>query len=105
MSHFGIGNILNGLVHLGSFAIVILAIAVWSLIWKGFALWYAARNYQKKWFIALIILNTAGILEIIYLLFFRRDKREGVTKSLFNNPLPDPDEADAKPVVAETTGA
>jgi hypothetical protein len=51
------------------------AIALWALVWKGLALWAAARGNQSWWFIALLIVNTIGILEIIYLLFFR--KREG----------------------------
>ncbi|MFA4885235.1 MAG: DUF5652 family protein [Desulfotomaculaceae bacterium] len=54
------------------FAIVI----VWSIIWKGIALWNAARNNQLVWYIVLIIVNTVGILEIIYLLSFRK-KRSG----------------------------
>lgn len=47
---------------------------IWLLIWKGIALWHAARNKQLAWFIALILVNTVGILEIIYLVFFRKDK-------------------------------
>jgi len=43
----------------------------WSLIWKGIALWKAARNHHLYWYLALLILNTAGILEIIYLAFFQ----------------------------------
>ena len=74
-------------------AITLITLTVWSLIWKGVALWFAARNYQKGWFIALLILNTLGILEIIYLLFFRRDRKPGVTQSLFNNPTPNPETA------------
>jgi methionyl-tRNA synthetase len=46
----------------------------WSLIWKGLALWRAARNQHKWWFVALLILNTAGLLEIGYLIFV--DKQE-----------------------------
>ena len=49
-------------------------LVVWSVIWKGFALWYAARNKQLAWFIALIVINTAGIFEILYLVFFRRNR-------------------------------
>lgn len=49
---------------------IILA-SIWSLTLKGFALWYAARGKQKWWFVALLILNTVGILEIIYLVWFR----------------------------------
>ncbi len=47
-------------------------IIVWSIVWKGIALWYSARNKQLVWYIALLIVNTAGILEIIYLIFFKK---------------------------------
>jgi len=42
---------------------------VWSIIWKGIALWKAARISHKKWFIALLVFNTIGILDIIYIYF------------------------------------
>lgn len=45
---------------------------IWSLIWKGIALWKAARNSDKAWFIALLILNTVGILEIFYIFVFSK---------------------------------
>ncbi|HVY68063.1 MAG TPA: DUF5652 family protein [Patescibacteria group bacterium] len=45
---------------------------VWSLIWKGLALWRAARLQSKPWFIVMLILNTAGILEILYLYLFSK---------------------------------
>lgn len=64
------------------------AITIWSLAWKGVGLWHAARNHQTHWFIAMLILNTIGILEIIYLLWFRADKQAGRTPSLFNTPMP-----------------
>lgn len=47
---------------------------LWTLPWKGVSLWKASRNYQKVWFVALLILQTVGILEILYILFFQRDK-------------------------------
>lgn len=47
-----------------------LLLAIWSIIWKGLALWRAAGRGEKKWFVFLLILNTAGILEIIYLFLF-----------------------------------
>jgi len=40
---------------------------VWVIAWKGVALWKAARLSHKKWFIVLIVINTLGILEIIYI--------------------------------------
>jgi len=45
----------------------LLVLAVWSLFWKGTALWHASRRNQGWWFIAMLLLNTAGILEIVYL--------------------------------------
>ncbi|MDD2657160.1 MAG: DUF5652 family protein [Candidatus Pacebacteria bacterium] len=49
----------------------IVIIAIWSITLKGFALWHAAHGDQKWWFIALLIINTIGILEIIYLIWYR----------------------------------
>lgn len=46
----------------------------WSILWKGLALWRAAKQDQKNWFIALLILNTVGILEIVYLFKFAKNK-------------------------------
>ncbi|MEK7187671.1 MAG: DUF5652 family protein [Patescibacteria group bacterium] len=45
----------------------ILLLILWSFIWKGLALWHSARQNHPWWFVALLIINTAGILEIIYL--------------------------------------
>jgi methionyl-tRNA synthetase len=45
--------------------------AIWTVILKGFSLWYAARGHQKWWFIAMLVVNTLGILEIVYLIWFR----------------------------------
>ncbi|MBU6321078.1 MAG: hypothetical protein KGI78_04510 [Patescibacteria group bacterium] len=54
------------------FSPVLLAVAaLWTLAWKGFALWYAARGEQKGWFVVMLVVNTLGILEIIYLIWFR----------------------------------
>lgn len=47
--------------------VLIVALGAWSLVWKGLALWRAAHRESKPWFIVFLLLNTAGILEIIYL--------------------------------------
>jgi hypothetical protein len=65
---------------------LIAAVAIWTIALKGFALWHAARNYQRIWFVAVLIINTFGILELIYLVWFRADKDENHTPSLFNTP-------------------
>ena len=54
-----------------AFLPVILLLVLWTIVLKGYALWYAARNGQKAWYIVLLIVNTLGILEIIYLIWFR----------------------------------
>lgn len=55
--------------------ILLLFLVAWSLFWKGLALWRAAKNDQRNWFIAILIVNTVGILEIIYLGWFAKEKR------------------------------
>lgn len=45
----------------------LIILTIWSLFWKAWALWIAARQGQKIWFGALLVVNTAGILEIIYI--------------------------------------
>ena len=47
----------------------LLAVALWTLPWKAWALWLSARRGDLKWFLAMAILNTVGILEIVYIFF------------------------------------
>ncbi len=53
-----------------------LPLLIWIIIWKGLALWRAAKNDSKKWFAALLVLNTVGILEILYIFVFGKKKVE-----------------------------
>lgn len=52
----------------------IMLIALWGLLWKGFALWHAAQTHARKWFIALLVVNSAGVLETVYLILKRKDR-------------------------------
>lgn len=52
---------------MGTISLSVLALVVWSLVWKGLGLWHAAKRKQSWWFVAMLIVNTAGILEIVYL--------------------------------------
>ena len=45
---------------------------IWILPWKGYALWTAARLRSKRWFIALLILNTFAILDIFYIFYIAK---------------------------------
>lgn len=47
-------------------------LAAWSLTWKELALWRAATRREKKWFIALLVINTLALLEILYLFVFSK---------------------------------
>lgn len=51
---------------------LILIVSIWSIFWKGMALWKAAQRRDKWWFIAILILNTLGILDIFYLYVYVR---------------------------------
>jgi predicted membrane protein len=57
-------------------------IGIWVLVWKGLALWKAAGKKSIPWFIILLIFNTFGILEILYIFVFskisfkKKDKKE-----------------------------
>jgi len=55
--------------------IILLVVIFYTLTLKGAALWLAARNKQKGWFIALLLLNTLGILPIVYILIDRLKKK------------------------------
>jgi len=54
--------------------LVIPLVAVWSMVWKGIALWRAGRNDHLAWFIVLFIVSSLGILPIIYIFAFSRKK-------------------------------
>jgi len=67
-------------------AIVLLSIiGLWSLVWKGLALWKSSKRNQLVWFIVLLVLNTVGILEILYIFVFselgRRPRQRSQPKS------------------------
>ncbi|GAB2825283.1 hypothetical protein GCM10027022_14940 [Alpinimonas psychrophila] len=58
----------------GGIIAAIIILAVWSAIWKGFALYRAGSNHSPAWFVILMIFNTVGILEILYLFVFGKKK-------------------------------
>jgi hypothetical protein len=53
---------------------MMLLILAWTLPWKGVALWKAAKNGHKIWFVVLLVLNTLAILEILYIFYFSKKK-------------------------------
>ena len=57
--------------------ILLILVLLWSIPWKGYALWLAARKGDRKWFIALLVVNTVGLLEIFYIFYFSKRKKKG----------------------------
>jgi hypothetical protein len=43
-----------------------------DFILKAFALWKCGRNNQPYWYSAILFLNTAGIIPVIYLIGFQK---------------------------------
>ena len=50
----------------------IVVLAIWDSVWKLIALWKSARNNDLAWFICIAVINTIGILPIVYILMNRK---------------------------------
>lgn len=59
----------------GSSLIILILIIIWTLFWKGLALWHAVKRGERRWFVAILILNTFSVLELVYLFFIVKIKR------------------------------
>ncbi len=53
---------------------IIIPLSLWVIPWKGWALWRAARLNDKAWFIALLVVQTLAILDILYIFVFSERK-------------------------------
>lgn len=61
--------------HITTFQVALLGVlAVWELVWKGLALWRAGQRRQLGWFVAILIINSVGVLPIVYLLVTKEEK-------------------------------
>lgn len=49
---------------------LLVIIIIWSAVWKLLAMWKAAKNNSPIWFVLLFVVNTIGILEILYFYVF-----------------------------------
>jgi len=59
--------------------VLVLVLVLWTIPWKGVALWKAARAGSVGWFIAILLLNTLAILEILYIFIFSKKKAATAT--------------------------
>lgn len=51
---------------------LIIIIGLWTLPWKGIALWRSAQKKEKWWFMAFLVIQTVGLLEILYIFIFSK---------------------------------
>jgi len=62
------------MINLETISPIIIAITLWTIPWKGYALWKAARKKHMIWFIVLLLISTAALLEIAYIFYFSDKK-------------------------------
>ena len=63
----------------GNSQMIVILAALWTIPWKGWALWRAAKTDQRWWFVAFLFINTLGVLEIIYIFVINKKRSEDVT--------------------------
>jgi len=61
--------------HSCLFSLIIILI-LWDTVWKAIAMWKSARNNHLVWFLCITIINSIGILPIIYILTHRKQTTE-----------------------------
>lgn len=66
--------------------ILFILLAIWTLVWKGYSLWTAAKRNQRKWFIVLLLLNTLAILDIYYIFYVAKKTPKEVWRA-FNRKV------------------
>ena len=55
---------------------IIIILIIWETVWKLIALWKAGRNNHLVWFICIALINTIGILPIVYILIYKDKSKE-----------------------------
>ncbi|MEI6731341.1 MAG: DUF5652 family protein [archaeon] len=74
-----LNNLLNAYLSLPEWALAL--ILVWTLVWKGIALWKSSKKNSLAWFVVLLVVNTLGILEILYIFLFSNIKSKKPVRS------------------------
>jgi len=65
-------------------AVLVGFVLVWQVIWKGFAMWKAARNSHLIWFLVFLIFNLLAIPEILYIFVFSKCYSKAEKESAVN---------------------
>lgn len=56
--------------------ILLSVLVIWDLVWKLLAAWKAAKNKHKIAFIFILIINSVGIIPILYLAYDKYKKSD-----------------------------
>ena len=67
---------------------IFILLTIWTLVWKGLALWKSSQKRQQVWFVVLLVLNTLGVLEILYYFFFSNMKKKEKEVSVSEDKSP-----------------
>lgn len=62
--------------------IIFLAAIIWTIPWKGIALWRAAQNQHRVWFVILLVVNTLAVLDILYIFIFSKKEKLSEQESI-----------------------
>lgn len=52
---------------------VLIILFIWETVWKLIAMWKAGRHNHLAWFICIALINTLGILPIVYILMHKNE--------------------------------
>ena len=58
------------------FFIIVVLLMLWTIPWKGYALWKAAQKKDKWWFIIILVINSVALLEAAYIFHFSERKKK-----------------------------
>ena len=65
----------------------LLLFTAWALVWKGLALWKSSRKNSPIWFVVLLIVNTLGLLEILYIFIFSKMGKKRLVRRHVRKPV------------------
>lgn len=71
----------------GQIALISL-LAAWTLAWKGASLWHAAKDDSKPWFVVLLLSNTMGVLDALYIFRVSRTRKLAVEDARRDDDYP-----------------
>ena len=64
-------------ISMGAFYFILALVGIWTLVWKGLAMWKSSKKNQMIWFVVFLVINTVGILEILYIFWLSKIKFRG----------------------------